>query len=337
MSGGGWSSPRLSEDLQFKVVSGPQDYASKTAASVEYMKVGSEDGVLGYLWAADADGAAGYEASPSGDDDAENAGMPWVLRLREAKAEGLTPTQALERMEAHPGSPDGGRVIAGSRNRAESLAALRELANEGADPGLRGRGRRTRGDDERAASGGGRSRVAGRHTGVEANEPHEGVATREPSVSRPTYREVNGVLRGSMLPTPEVMKQIDALDAALAGRPAREYIWVNRGMRLGPDDMPPPMMIGKTFGDPTYLSTTLGPPAPMFQHHEAILHLVVPTGTPALWMANVAADPGERELLLGRGLTYRIDRVAMENGQWQIYGRIHEQGATETSTAQETT
>ncbi|MGL4745266.1 MAG: ADP-ribosyltransferase [Dermatophilaceae bacterium] len=153
-----------------------------------------------------------------------------------------------------------------------------------------------------------------------------------------TYIEVNGVLRGSMPPTPDVLKQIGALDAALAGRPAREYIWVNRGMRLGPDDMPPPMMIGKTFGDPTYLSTTLGPPAQAFQNHEAILHLVVPTGTPALWMANVAADPGERELLLGRGLTYRIDRVAMKNGQWQIYGRIDEQptAGASTGTGEET-
>ncbi|MGL5826550.1 MAG: hypothetical protein ACRCYU_17310, partial [Nocardioides sp.] len=91
--------------------------------------------------------------------------MTWVLRLREAKVDGLTPTQALARMEAHPGSPDGGKVIAGSRNRAASLAALRELANEGADPGLRGRGRRTGGADERAASGGGRGGVADRQTG----------------------------------------------------------------------------------------------------------------------------------------------------------------------------
>ncbi|MGL5819020.1 MAG: ADP-ribosyltransferase [Phycicoccus sp.] len=324
-------------DLRPRIVFSPEAYAYSTDQPVEYVVVGNDDGTLGYLWAADSDNAASYVAQLAGGDLAQNAGVTWVLRLREAKVDGLTPTQALARMEAHPGSPDGGKVIAGSRNRAESLAALRELANEGADPGLRGRGRRTRGADERAASGGGRGRVAGRHTVGKANEPHEGVAKREPGVSRPTYREVNGVLRGTMVPTPEVLTQIAALDAALAGRPAREYIWVNRGMRLGPDDMPPPMMIGKTFGDPTYLSTTLGPPAQAFQNHEAILHLVVPTGTPALWMANVAADAGERELLLGRGLTYRIDRVAMENGQWQIYGRIHEQPVTKTSTAQDTT
>ncbi|MGL4745267.1 MAG: hypothetical protein ACRCYX_02610 [Dermatophilaceae bacterium] len=122
----------------FEVISGPEDYAYVTNGPVEYIAVGNEHGVLGYLWTADIDGAAGYEASPAGDDTAENAGMPWVLRLREAKAEGLTPTEALARMEAHPGSPDGGTVIAGSRNRADSLTALRAMANEGVDPTRRG-------------------------------------------------------------------------------------------------------------------------------------------------------------------------------------------------------
>jgi len=31
---------------------------------------------------------------------------------------------------------------------------------------------------------------------------------------------------------------------------------------------------------------------------------------------------GERELLLGRDVTYRVDRAFWDNGQWQIYGEV---------------
>ncbi|MGL5826551.1 MAG: ADP-ribosyltransferase [Nocardioides sp.] len=80
-----------------------------------------------------------------------------------------------------------------------------------------------------------------------------------------------------------------------------------------------------------YMSTSLGGPAEAFKHREAILHLQVPKGTPAMWVNKVSAFTGkdtERELLLGRGLSYRVDRVEIVSGQWQIYGRILEQGVT---------
>ncbi|MBW1596932.1 ADP-ribosyltransferase [Streptomyces sp. JJ38] len=51
--------------------------------------------------------------------------------------------------------------------------------------------------------------------------------------------------------------------------------------------------------------------------------LSVPKGTPALRVEKVSAfGAGERELLLGRGTSYRVTRVVMHNGQWQLYGEI---------------
>ncbi|MFC3523053.1 hypothetical protein ACFONH_27465, partial [Streptomonospora nanhaiensis] len=58
---------------------------------------------------------------------------------------------------------------------------------------------------------------------------------------------------------------------------------------------------------------------------QAIMHLRVPAGTPALWMDGLGEPRNpERELLLGRGLTYHVfDAVYDSNrGQWRIYAEI---------------
>jgi hypothetical protein len=82
-------------------------------------------------------------------------------------------------------------------------------------------------------------------------------------------------------------------------------------------------MVGKVFTDPAYMSTSLGDAAGAFSGKDAVLHLRVPEGTPALYMEKVSAfGDGERELLLGRDMGYRVDRVVWEGGQWQIYGEI---------------
>jgi hypothetical protein len=139
----------------------------------------------------------------------------------------------------------------------------------------------------------------------------------------PNYKDHNGYLRGSEPGTPEVLHDIAEIDKAMAGHPVPEDVVVTRGTNLGHLGMDAPDMVGQTFHDPAYMSTSLGGPAGAFDSKEAILHLNVPAGTPALWVEKVSAfGGGERELLLGRGMSYRVDRVVWEGGQWQIYGQI---------------
>ncbi|MFC9327604.1 hypothetical protein [Kitasatospora sp. NPDC057015] len=127
----GWASDRLNEDVQFKVADGgPPEYARTTSRAVEYVAVANGEKLLGYLWACDADDAAGWQVRPAGGDEAYNAGVLWTLRLREAKARGLTPSQALAELADHDGGADADRVVPGSRALAGSRAALKTLAGD---------------------------------------------------------------------------------------------------------------------------------------------------------------------------------------------------------------
>ncbi|MFB4301422.1 ADP-ribosyltransferase [Actinomadura sp. NTSP31] len=145
--------------------------------------------------------------------------------------------------------------------------------------------------------------------------------TDEPPAPHPTYQEMNGQLRSGGPIDPEVQRHLDEIDQALAGNPIPEDVMISRGTDLGHLDMDAPDMIGQSFGDPGYLSTSLGGPAGAFAGKDAVLHMRVPAGTPALWVENVSAfGGGERELLLGRGMTFHVDDVIFHDGQWQIYG-----------------
>ncbi|WNM35150.1 ADP-ribosyltransferase [Streptomyces sp. Li-HN-5-11] len=141
-----------------------------------------------------------------------------------------------------------------------------------------------------------------------------------------TYKEMNGYLRGDASKlTPYVQHNIDEVDKALAGHPVPDDVMVVRGTDIGHLHLDDPLeMLGNTYGDPGYLSTSLGNhPVSTFAGKDAILHLRVPKGTPALWVEKVGKyGMGERELLLGRGTQYRVTRVFMENGQVQVYGEV---------------
>ena len=71
------------------------------------------------------------------------------------------------------------------------------------------------------------------------------------------------------------------------------------------------------------MSTSLGQAA--FQNKDAVLHLKVPKGTPAMYLEKVSAFAGsERELLLGRGLTYRVNDAIFDDSTntWQLYAEV---------------
>ncbi|MFD3497612.1 ADP-ribosyltransferase [Streptomyces sp. NPDC058678] len=157
------------------------------------------------------------------------------------------------------------------------------------------------------------------------DEPNYGLPAPHPD-GWGTYKEMNGYLRGddSKL-TPYVQHNIDEVDAALAGHAVPEDVLVVRGTGIGHLDLDDPLdMLGNTYRDKGYMSTSLGNhPVAAFAGEDALLHLRVPKGTPALWVEKVGKyGMGERELLLGRGTEYRVTRVFRENGQIQVYGEV---------------
>ncbi|WP_052709260.1 ADP-ribosyltransferase [Streptomyces sp. NRRL S-495] len=149
--------------------------------------------------------------------------------------------------------------------------------------------------------------------------------TCEPTATDgPTYRELNGYLRSGNGGSPEVLQRITEIDEALAGHPIPEDVMVSRGTDLYHVPMQPSQMVGKTFTESSYTSSSLGGPAEAFADKQAVLHLRVPEGTPAIWVEKISYyGESERELLLTRGLKWRADRVFRDdNGQWQIYGEL---------------
>ncbi|MGW9025533.1 ADP-ribosyltransferase, partial [Streptomyces sp. NPDC055722] len=141
-----------------------------------------------------------------------------------------------------------------------------------------------------------------------------------------TYKEMNGFLRGDATKwSPYVQHNIDEVDKALAGNPVPEDLMVVRGTGTGHLKLDDPLeMLGRTYDDKGFMSTSLGDhPVPAFAGEDALLHLRVPKGTPALWVEKVSNfGMGERELLLGRGTQFRVTRVFMDNGQVQVYGEV---------------
>jgi hypothetical protein len=92
MTPGGW----FTEDVHLEVVGEPDGYALAPTGPVTVSAVRRNDAVSGYLWADDTADAAGFLPAPSGGDEAMNAAVSYRSRLRDAKARGLRPTQALQ-------------------------------------------------------------------------------------------------------------------------------------------------------------------------------------------------------------------------------------------------
>ncbi|MER7845705.1 putative T7SS-secreted protein [Kitasatospora sp. NPDC096077] len=136
------------------------------------------------------------------------------------------------------------------------------------------------------------------------------------------FTPINGYLRSGGYISPANMDRISEIDAALAGRPIPETVMVSRGTNLGYIGMSPPQMVGKIFAEDGFTSASLGESP--FSYKDAMLHLKVPEGTPGLWVEKVGEyENGEREILLGRGTNWRVDRVVVrDNGKYDIYGEI---------------
>ncbi|REE97158.1 hypothetical protein [Thermomonospora umbrina] len=111
------------------VIRRPPGYPRKTDSPVLYVPVVKDDTVLGFLWAATTDDAAGYVRREWAGPAASQTSVPWLDVLAAAQSEGLSPLRALRRAIGAEELPEAGAVPAGAEIRnAPSLAALRELA-----------------------------------------------------------------------------------------------------------------------------------------------------------------------------------------------------------------
>ncbi|MEU6353995.1 type VII secretion system-associated protein [Streptomyces sp. NPDC047072] len=124
---------RLAEDLQVRLTGGPDDYKHKAEGPVQYVLLANMEGILGALFASDAEGAVDMITRPELDPDASNSGVFWLKLRRSAKQRGLAPTEALAEMARQEGGyPLPGRVLPGSWQEAPNYAALRrEIVGDG--------------------------------------------------------------------------------------------------------------------------------------------------------------------------------------------------------------
>jgi hypothetical protein len=121
--------PRFDDDLQFNFVSGLPRYRDWTDKSVQYFAVvDNQRLVLGYVWAGDEDDAAAYEPRKAVGPRAVNEGIHWHGRLRDAKARGIRPSQALAELLADPEPSCNGRPLRDSLAQAPSPSVVETLA-----------------------------------------------------------------------------------------------------------------------------------------------------------------------------------------------------------------
>ncbi|MGW1779297.1 hypothetical protein ACWCQQ_09150 [Streptomyces sp. NPDC002143] len=79
--------------------------------------------MVGYLWAATTDEAAGFVTCKSVGADAFNASVQWSERLKWVKGNGLTPLQALRHWVGAAEDPKAG-ALSGDEQEAASLTEL---------------------------------------------------------------------------------------------------------------------------------------------------------------------------------------------------------------------
>ncbi|MDT0571705.1 hypothetical protein RM704_30305 [Streptomyces sp. DSM 3412] len=124
--------PRRTEVFRHGPVFDSVGYKRSRAGQVRYVPVvADQGGVLGYLWASDADAAASFEPRDAAGEDGYKAGLVWLDRLHESYERGLTPSEALTACARTPADPVAGHVPPTAEPRALPLDDLRELATHG--------------------------------------------------------------------------------------------------------------------------------------------------------------------------------------------------------------
>ncbi|URM86913.1 VIP2-like ADP-ribosyltransferase toxin [Microbacterium phage Typher] len=153
-----------------------------------------------------------------------------------------------------------------------------------------------------------------------------------------SYAPWNDALRANNSKNPPTsgnyQKATRDADAAMA--PTPQDIIVHRGTTFhelnGGSNMPPPAptsMIGKTYTNPGYMSTSVGKTA-AFGGKPVQMEILVPEGYGTSWAMPYSNFSGERELLLSRHSTLYIHDVYEQNGRWRVVAEIVPDGEDAT-------
>ncbi|MFE2674344.1 DUF6508 domain-containing protein [Streptomyces hygroscopicus] len=195
-------------------------YHATTDKPVHYLAVANARGEpIGYLWANDEDGAAGWCPRPAGDPVRLDEGQEWLARLGEAKGRGLAPTAALAELVRGSDPRRPSHIVPGSLTAAADLTALTELA-----------GRITEADDRRLLA---RLDRANSHAWHELRQGLAELTDEDRDVQwRPARQNPSGTWTvGYPIHSERLNRVIRALVAVGAVTPA--YLWI---------DNPPPTL-----------------------------------------------------------------------------------------------
>lgn len=163
------------------------------------------------------------------------------------------------------------------------------------------------------------------------------------------YADLNASLRSpSWVPDPDELLDLDMteaeyramltertkiIDTVMARTPVPDDVVVWRGIGpevLGPD---PSAAVGRVLTEKAYMSTSVGPMPKLDrlivgEQKDVYLRIAVPEGTPGYFSRNLSAYKEENELLLGRGLQYRITGATRrDDGKWIVDAVIEQPGA----------
>lgn len=104
-------------------------YPPRTDQPVRYLPVRLGEELVGYLWAAVTDDAAGFRFLLPADAVGHAADRWWTYELMRLQESGVPPLQALRSRVGAPEDPEGGRIDADAEEHtAPGLDALREIA-----------------------------------------------------------------------------------------------------------------------------------------------------------------------------------------------------------------
>ncbi|BCB82515.1 hypothetical protein GCM10022251_69730 [Phytohabitans flavus] len=316
-----WGDPRL------RPVHPPERYADTASGAVTYRPVLRDGEPLGFLWASEVDGAAGWVDHGAAGASGWSAGTPWLRHLAASKAAGHTPAEALRHLADLPSDERAG-VVGGTEAEAASLAELTELSVPAGlpapppepprptAPGVPPEGLNT---VQQAAYD--YTRAPGVHNALlQADDPPARLAEL---LAAPARAAELAAIFGREPLYGDFAERYRLLDQAVAA-PLPESLETLRGVEDvanltgGLADVR--ALAGGTYTEPGYLSVSLG--ATPAYRTGCWLRLVVPKGTRALWMGRQSHHPYERELILPRGLTIRIDDVYLRDGHVEIAATI---------------
>jgi ADP-ribosyltransferase exoenzyme len=315
-----WGDPR------FRPVHLPERYAETATGAVSYRPVVRGDEPLGFLWASDVDGAAGWVEHGGAGPDGWNAGTPWLRRLAEAKAAGREPGEALRHLAELPGEERAG-VVGGPEREAASLAELADLAGPTALPAASpsplppSSATEPSGLNTVQQAAYDYTRVPDVHNALlQADDPPARLAEL---LADPARAAELAAIFGREPLYGDFVERYRLLDQAVTS-PLPESLETLRGVEdvahVAGAVMDMRALAGSTHTEPGYLSVSLG--ATPAYPTGCWLRLVAPKGTRALWMGRQSHHPHERELILPRGLTIRIGDVFLRDGRVQIAATI---------------